>query len=313
MKNENLKVLVICGGISTEREVSLRSGQAVYNALLTGGFQAEILDINRENITEILRIKPDVVYIALHGKGGEDGQIQGLLEWMKIPYTGPGVTASAICIDKVLAKDILAAKGVVTPKYTVIDRYGKNKYDIQQLAAEFGFPIVVKAACQGSSIGVEIVNSIEALEKAIVEIKKYGDNILIEQYVEGREFSVPIIGNDELTVLPVIEILSENEFYDYESKYTSGMSHHIIPARISESLSMQIIKETKKAFVATGCQGISRIDVIVDKKNIPYVIEINTSPGMTEMSLVPDAAQYMGIEFPQLLEQIVKFALNKNI
>ncbi len=310
MRN-SIKVLVLCGGFSTEREVSLRSGKAVHAALLEAGFNAELLDINKDNVHKIADSRPDAVYIALHGKGGEDGQIQGMLEWMGIPYTGPGVTASAICIDKVLTKDILAAKGVVTPKYTVIEK-NTDEVDVDALVKEFGLPIVVKAACQGSSIGVEIVKDIDRLEGAIREIKAYNDDILIEQYVSGREFSVPIIGNRELTVLPVIEIISENEFYDYESKYTAGMSHHIIPARISDELSNAVAEEAKKAFVATGCCGISRVDVIVGDDGVPYVIEINTAPGMTEMSLVPDAAAHAGISYPQLVTRLIEYAIEDN-
>ncbi len=313
MNNSQRKVLVVCGGISTEREVSLKSGRAVYKALCEADFNTEILDITHENIGEIARIAPDVVYIALHGKGGEDGMIQGMLEWMDIPYTGPGIMASAICINKILTKDILAANGVITPKYTVLDRKGANRINANQLAVEFGFPLVVKAACQGSSIGVEIVNDISALEKAIHETQKYGDDILIEQYISGREFSVPIIGNNELTILPIVEIISKNEFYDYESKYTFGMSHHVIPAPISEDLERAIAKEAEKAFNATDCCGISRVDVIVGDDNVPYVIEINTAPGMTETSLVPDAAAHAGISFSELVTRIVNLAMETSI
>ncbi len=309
MNYSDIKVLVLCGGTSTEREVSLRSGAAVYTSLVEAGFDAEILDIRPENASEILRIKPDVAYIALHGKGGEDGSIQGMLEWLGIPYTGPGIASSAVCIDKVLAKDILSSSGVRTPKYTVIRQGDNSSFDSEKIISEFGLPVVVKAACQGSSIGVEIVNEAERLSAAVTEIKKYGNDILIEQFITGKELTVPIIGNSVTETLPVIEITSENEFYDYESKYTAGMSHHIIPARISDEAAEEVKREAEKAFLACGCRGISRVDVMLGEDNIPYVIEINTAPGMTETSLVPDAARHVGMSFPELSTRIVLLAL----
>ncbi len=176
---------------------------------------------------------------------------------------------------------------------------------------KFGLPVVIKASCQGSSIGVEIVNDINLVERAINEALSYGDSVLIEQFIKGIELTVPMIGNDELQVLPIIEITSECEFYDYKSKYTSGMSHHVIPARISESVEKQVKTEAERTYKAVGGHGISRIDFIVDENNVPYVIEINTAPGMTATSLVPDAGRYDGIQFPKLCERIVRYALQK--
>ncbi len=296
------------GGLSTEREVSLRSGTAVAEALKEKGYEVVTLDIQKETIGKIQEINPDVVFLALHGKYGEDGCIQGMLEWMGYPYTGPGVASSAICMDKILTKRILVNHNIPTPKFMEFKSFDKGMKDI--ILENFSLPVVLKAACQGSSIGVSIVGSEAQLEKEIEEILKYGDSLLVEEYVEGTELTVPIIGNENYRALPIIEITSENEFYDYESKYTQGMCQHIIPARIDDNTYKAVEKAALQAYDATGCKGFSRVDVIIDKAGNPYVIEINTIPGMTSMSLFPDSARYAGIEFPELLDEIVKLSLN---
>lgn len=312
-ENKDIKVLVLMGGISTEREVSLRSGASVAAALEKAGFNTEKLDITYDNTDEIAKIKPDVAFIALHGKGGEDGSIQGLLEWLKIPYTGPGVCAGGICMNKIITKKIVKSAGIKTPKF--LEFYAEDGFSYSAAATkikeEIGLPAVIKASCQGSSIGVEIVKEEARLQDCLKEIAKYGDGILAEEYIDGTEITVPVMGNAQLEILPVIEILSENEFYDYESKYTKGMSRHLIPARIDEKTRALTEKAAKDAYRAVGCRGYSRIDFIVDKSGVPYFIEINTSPGMTDLSLFPDSARYAGIDFPSLTEKIVKLALEK--
>lgn len=310
---EQKKVLVIMGGTSTEREVSLRSGEAVAKALAEAGYEAIPFDVRPDNVDKIKEINPDVAFLALHGKGGEDGTIQGLFEWMNLPYTGPGVASSAICMDKNLTKKVLMESGVTTPDFMEYEKTdGKSLETVKkEVLARLGLPVVVKSPSQGSSIGVVMVNKEEEFIPAIEECLKYGDKVLFEQFVDGIELTVPIIGNDELTVLPVIEIESENEFYDFESKYTQGMCRHIIPARIDEETKKSVEEMAKKAYRAALCRGISRIDFIVDKNGNPNVIEINTLPGMTEMSLFPDSARYAGITFPELTDKIVKLALEK--
>ena len=306
------KVLVLMGGISTEREVSLRSGVAVAEALAEKNYEVKALDITKDSIGKIQEINPDVVFIALHGKGGEDGCIQGMLEWMGYPYTGPGVAASAICMDKILTKKILVNKNIKTPEFMEFDSVEDSSEKIKEaILKKIKFPVVLKASCQGSSIGVSIVNSEEVLEKEIIETKRYGDSLLVEEFIKGTEVTVPIIGNNKLTALPVIEITSENEFYDYQSKYTQGMCQHIIPARIDEKTYKETEKIALDAYKALGCRGMSRVDIIIDEENIPYVIEVNTVPGMTSMSLFPDSARYAGMEFSELLDTIVKLALEK--
>ncbi len=304
--------MVICGGISTEREVSLKSGKAIFDALVRKGYtNAELFDLNRNNIKNILEKKPDVVFLGLHGKGGEDGSIQGLLELAGIPYTGPGVATSAVCMDKILTKRVLANAGLPTAKFEV---YRKGEcIDLEavsnSLIEKIGLPMVLKSPCQGSSIGVVLVKDEKSMIPAIEEVFKYGDHLLAEQFVDGPELTLPIMGNDELTVLPVIEITSEREFYDYTAKYTSGLCHHIIPATIDKTTEEEVIEIGKKAYKVLDCKVLSRIDFIVDKKNGPMIIEVNTLPGMTDMSLFPDAARYMGIAYDDLVEMLLKLGL----
>lgn len=308
---DNTKVLVLMGGTSTEREVSLRSGAAVAKGLAEAGYAVEALDIQPDNIGKIAEFKPDVVYLALHGKGGEDGCIQGLLEWMGIPYTGPGLAASAICMDKAITKKILLQSNIPTPKSVEYKKEDctDSKKVAEELMAELGLPMVIKAPCQGSSIGVVIVRDKAAITDAIAEVFKYDDTLLAEQFVAGTEVSVPVIGNKNPEVLPIIEITASNEFYDYQSKYTPGMSKHIIPARISKTAEERIKHYAAEAYKATGCRGISRVDFMIDENDNPYVIELNTIPGMTETSLVPDSAKHVGISFSQLVDKIVRLAL----
>ena len=310
--NKSIRILVICGGISTEREVSLRSGKAIYDALIRKGYNnAELFDLKRDNISEILEKKPDIAFLGLHGKGGEDGSIQGLLELAGIPYTGPGVATSAVCMDKILTKRVLANAGLPTAKFEVYRKEECTDLNsvIDNLVDKIGLPMVLKSPCQGSSIGVVLVKSKEAMADAIAEVFKYGDHLLAEQFVDGPELTLPIMGNDELTVLPVIEITSEREFYDYTAKYTNGLCHHIIPANIDKTTEEQVIEYGKQAYKVLDCKCLSRIDFIVDKKNGPMIIEVNTLPGMTDMSLFPDAARYMGIGYDELVEKFLDYGL----
>lgn len=310
--DKNIYVLVVCGGISTEREVSLRSGKAIYEALIRKGYDhVELFDLKRDNIAEILTKKPDIVFLGLHGKGGEDGSIQGLLELAGIPYTGPGIATSAVCMDKILTKRVLENAGLPTARFEV---YRKEECInimavIDSLVQDIGLPMVLKSPCQGSSIGVVIVKNKESMADAIAEVFKYGDHLLAEQFVDGPELTLPIMGNEELITLPVIEITSEREFYDYTAKYTSGLCHHIIPANIDKTTEMQVIEFGKQAYKVLDCKGLSRIDFIVDKKEGPIIIEVNTLPGMTDMSLFPDAARYMGISYDDLVERFLEYGM----
>lgn len=311
--NHDLNILVVCGGISTEREVSLRSGKAIFEALIRKGYKnTELFDLRRDNIAAVLEKKPDIVFLGLHGKGGEDGCIQGLLELAGIPYTGPGVATSAVCMDKILTKRVLANAGLPTAKFVVYRKEECSNINsvIDNLIEKIGLPMVLKSPCQGSSIGVVLVKSKDTMKEAIEEVFKYGDHLLAEQFVAGPELTLPIMGNDDLTVLPVIEITSEREFYDYTAKYTNGLCHHIIPANIDKITENEVIEIGKRAYKILCCKGLSRIDFIVDKKDGPMIIEVNTLPGMTDMSLFPDAARYMGICYDDLVEMFLNYGLS---
>lgn len=311
------RIMVVMGGSSTEREVSLRSGAAVSRALKEKDYHVEDFDLTAENAIEMLKKKPDVVFLALHGKGGEDGTIQGMLQLNGIPFTGAGVTCSGICINKIMTKHILCANGIKTPPYLSCNkRLEKDRMRTisKEVLKELGVPVVVKAACQGSSVGVEIVKSAEDILCSIDRVSCYDDEILFEQYIPGVELTVPVFeDNDEIVALPVIEIVSDNSFYDYESKYSSTLSHHIIPARVSASILQEVTDSAKKAYLALNCKGLVRIDFLVDKLENAYVIEVNTIPGMTETSLAPDSARAAGISFEDLCEKLLLSAMKDNI
>ena len=314
MNQKNLRIVVICGGISSEREVSLRSGTAVYSALRDLGYQNALLfDLTRNSLGELLTLPIDLAFLALHGKGGEDGCIQGLLELLEIPYTGSSVEASAICMNKIRTKEILSQASLPTPKFMTYRKEDIKDWNqvAQELLDTIGLPMVLKSPCEGSSVGVLIVKEKESLIDAIQEIFQYGELLLAEQFMAGTELTLPILGNDVLATLPIIEITSENEFYDYEAKYTQGMCRHIIPARISAPLQEKISQIGKAAYRALGCSGLSRIDFMLNDQGEPMILEVNTLPGMTEMSLFPDAARSVGMSFGELIEEIIRLALER--
>ena len=310
--NYCLNVVVVCGGFSTEREVSLRSGKAIYNGLKNFGYvNVSLFDLKKNNIGELLEKKPDVVFLALHGKGGEDGCIQGILELAQIPYTGPGVAASAICMNKIITKQVLVSYGLPTAKFVMKNESDCKNIDevSRELISKLGLPMVLKSPCQGSSIGVVVVKNSNDMERAIKEVFSYGNQLLAEEFLCGTEITLPIFGNDELTVLPDVEITSKREFYDYKAKYTSGLCSHIIPARISLEDRTKVIEIGKKAYKALGCCGLSRIDFFVDKVRGPMIVEVNTLPGMTETSLFPDSARAAKIPFEKLVSIILQLGL----
>ncbi|MDD4802235.1 MAG: D-alanine--D-alanine ligase [Syntrophomonas sp.] len=306
------RVLVLMGGYSQEREVSLRSGAAVLKALENLGYEAAGLDLKESSIHAITDYNPDLVFIALHGKDGEDGTVQGLLEVMGIPYTGSGIAASAIGIDKILTKKILTYEGIPTADFTIIRNNNITSWEseVQSLLKNIGLPMVIKAPTQGSSIGTFIVREESAILPALKAAFEYDSEILTEKFIDGTEVTSTVIGNEVTEVLPLIEITSVNEFYDFDSKYTPGKCSHIIPARVAEELQKKIGELSERVYKAIGCRGYARIDFIIDHDGNPYVLEINTIPGMTEMSLVPDAARAVGISFDKLVEKILKLGLD---
>ena len=305
------KIVVVMGGPSTEAEVSRRSGTAILEALKAKGYNAEGLELNPATFANDIKASgAEFVFNALHGKFGEDGIIQGTLEMMGIPYTGSGVMAAAVTMDKVATKRFFMAEGIPTPKAHTYFRYEFKKRDLTgEILQEFSVPVVVKASSQGSSIGVVIVEKAEELEAALSEAFKYDREVLVEEFIKGRELTVAVWGNEEKQeALPIIEITTVTGRYDYVTKYKVGASTHIIPAPLPEEVTKKVKEIAIRAFAVCGCSGMARVDFMLGEDNQPYVIEVNTIPGMTETSLVPDAGSAAGIEFPELCARILAMA-----
>ncbi len=295
MNKENLKVALLYGGSSSEREISIKTGKAIESALKKLGYKYQVFDpIEKEKfISDISNYKPDVAFIALHGKGGEDGQIQAILEFLNIRYTGSNSKTSAVCMDKRLTKDILRNYSIPVPK----------NFSLENIK----FPVVLKPSEEGSSIGVHIVFNKNQLNDALEDLKNYS-NILIEEYIKGRELTVSILNGQ---VLPIIEIKVKEGFYDYKNKYFSNQTEYICPANLPFVVEEKIKVYAKKAYEILECKGAVRIDFILSEDNIPYLLEINTIPGMTEHSLLPKSAKAAGYTFEDLVEEILLGALNE--
>jgi len=305
------KVGILMGGPSTEREISLKSGNAVYESLTQAGFEVAAIDIKtdgkQENIHLIKSYEIDVAFIALHGRFGEDGQIQEILDIMGIPYTGSGARASRLAMDKIASRKIFEASGLVVPRYKAEDNLS---YNANWMARhnDFALPLVVKPATHGSSIGLSIVEKEEYLGKSVDFAFSFDERIIIEEYVMGREVTVGIL--DE-KALPVIEIIPKKRFFDYEAKYQAGLTEYVVPAGLEDDSAKKIQEAALSAHKLLGCYGCSRVDLILSKENIPFVLEVNTIPGLTLTSLLPKAAKAVGINFPQLCIKLIKLAYDK--
>jgi len=308
-----VKVAVIYGGKSREREVSLRSGKGIANALRKKGFDVKEIDyISKDIIHELEDI--DIAYLALHGKYGEDGRIQGLLDVLEIPYVGSGVLASALAMDKAKSKRVFDYAGIRVAKDVLISNVDRVTIDTQEIIDNIGFPAVVKPNQEGSTIGLFIVNSKAELINAIDEALKFDSHVLVEEFIDGTEVTVAVFESEtEIKALPIIEIVpKKNKYYDYESKYAPGGSDHIIPARIDENTKNLIMKWAVEAHQQLGCETLSRVDFIIPKdKSLPIILEVNTLPGMTETSLYPDAAKSIGLSYDDMVYQFVTITLNK--
>lgn len=300
MKHKRIGVLM--GGLSAEREVSLKSGMAVHQALLKRGYDSAAIDV-RHNLAAVLsEERIEVAFIALHGRYGEDGCVQGLLELLQIPYTGSGVLASALAMHKLYSKQIFAAAGLTITPYVPLKR--GESLSVERLP--FGLPVVVKPVQEGSSVGVSIVKQLSELPAALDNAFQYDDQVLVERYVKGQEVQVGIL-NDQ--AIGAIEIVPKREFYDYEAKYTDGLAEHIFPARLSPELYTHVQAQGLKAHQALGCSGYSRVDFLVTEAGECYVLEVNTLPGMTALSLLPEIAHKgAGLDFETLVERIVATA-----
>lgn len=306
-KKNSLKIGVISGGISSEREISLITGKNIYQSLLKSGYDAVFIDLKDDFYSKLREI--DLAFLAVHGRYGEDGTVQGLLELMKIPYTGSGVLASAIAINKIISKKILIYENIPTPEYIELDYIGSEGLNkmVYVIEKKFDYPIVVKPNSEGSTIGVNIVQKKDQLKNAVEEAIKYDYKILVEEYIRGRELTVSIIGREPVA-LPIIEIKPKSGFYDYKSKYTKNMTQYIVPAELNKKIADRISEMALRCHKALGCSGISRVDFMLDGNGNAYVFELNTMPGMTATSLVPKAAKVAGIDFALLVEIILDSA-----
>jgi len=296
------------GGKSGEREVSLRSGSGVVEALKRQGLEVVPIDAENEDLAEQLK-GIDLVFIALHGTYGEDGIIQGFLESLGLPYTGSGVLASALAMNKVMSKRVFVTTNVPTPEFY----YEPEECILRQCeTAEslLGLPIVVKPTSEGSSLGVSIVKSSDELKKVANETQKEFKDIFFEKYIKGAEVTVGLLGTGKnLRALPVLELVPKKEFYDYEAKYTKGLTEFIIPARLSAELTAKVQDIALKAHKVLGCRGMSRVDMQIDKGGNPYVTDVNTIPGLTELSDLPAQAKAVGMSYDELVLEILDSAI----
>lgn len=305
------RIGVLMGGYSSEREISLKSGMAVVEALKSEGCQVVPIDITETDEKEIAsliaRSGIDTAFIALHGRLGEDGRIQAILENLNIPYPGSGVESSRLAINKTLAQSIFKNNGIPVPPYVIAGRDDNLKEEF--LIKELGNPPwVVKPACEGSSIGISLVETIKDFKKALQIAGEYGGKILIERFIKGRELTAGIL---EERALPIVEIRSSRTFFDFTAKYKQGLTEYIVPAVLPRKLGRELQAQALKAHQALGCRDISRVDMILASDGTGYVLEINTIPGFTSTSLLPKAAKAAGLEFNQLCHILVELAYGK--
>ena len=306
------RIAVLMGGRSLERSISLKSGKRIARALTERGYDVLELDVDETLVPTLMSEKPDLVYIALHGKGGEDGTIQELLEILDIPYTGPGPLPSIIGFNKVLSKELFIANGIPTPRYFTISSATLEEMGASNLLPtaweKLGSPLVVKPAAQGSALGVKIVRELDDLGGALIEALSYDGRVLLEEHVAGTEIAVSVIGDSEPEALPAVEVVPESGFFDFDARYTPGKTEYFIPARLDNSVAAEASRLALEAHKLLRCKDLSRVDMIV-RDGQPLVLELNISPGMTETSLLPLAAEAAGMHFADLVERLVRLAL----
>ncbi|UZE95558.1 D-alanine--D-alanine ligase [Alkalimarinus alittae] len=297
------KVAVLLGGNSAERDVSLKSGGAVLEALLSAGVDAQAIDIKGSPLDCLKRVEFDRAFIALHGRGGEDGTIQGLLECLDIPYTGSGVMASALAMDKLRTKYLWQGVGLPTPPFVSLDCGEVDDHYFESIVARLGLPLSVKPAREGSSIGIKKARTLEELIEAYSEAIEFDAQVLIEKWIEGPEFTVAVLDGK---ALPVVGLSTNHIFYDYDAKYLADDTHYYLPSGLSEEKEQEIAKLSELACESVGCKGWARVDVMQDSHGEFWLLEVNTSPGMTDHSLVPMAAKHAGITFEELVVRILE-------
>ena len=298
------KIAVLAGGPSCEREISLISGKAVLEALVSLGIETCLIDPVGNFLEELKRENISFVFLALHGTFGEDGTIQRILDEARIKYTGSGRRASELSFDKSLTQAFFQKKGIPVPAYCSF-----KEDSVPALEKIFSFPFIVKPAKSGSSVGISLVDSKEGISRACAEAFQFSDIVLAEQYIEGRELTVGILGEE---ALPVVEVIPKRKFYDYEAKYEDAGTRYEVPARLPHETEHELKKIALEAYHALGCEVMGRVDILLDKENRPYVLEINTIPGLTGKSLLPKAACAAGIEFAGLCVKILELSESKH-
>lgn len=298
------RIAVLMGGQSAEHEISIRSGRAVWTALIRKGYDAIPLEVDASVVARLREVRGQVAFIALHGPGGEDGTIQGLLEVLRIPYTGSGVQACAVAMDKAMTKVLLEQSGIPVPRGFVREQRDRRK----PLPGGFKLPLVVKPVSQGSTLGITVVRKARDLQKGLEAAFAYGPEALIEEYIDGRELTVGIL-NDKL--LPVVEIIPRSGFYDFAAKYTPGASVYKAPAPLPSRTAKLLQALALQAHRRLGCKGATRVDFRLDRKGRPFFLELNTVPGMTETSLLPMAAKAARLSYEDMVEAILESAIER--
>ena len=308
------KLGVLLGGSSGERSVSLLSGQRVSTSLRRQDYEVIDIDLVKDDwLTQLISEEVDAVFLALHGKGYEDGTIQAILSHFGLPYTGSGILASALGMNKIMSKQIFSTMQIPTPDYLKIHLEEDLKVQTQNAIEQLGLPLVVKPASEGSSLGVSIIHEPDEIYHAIEKNRIFKDN-LFEKYVQGQEITVGLIGvGDDLQALPILELIPKREFYDYQAKYTAGLTEFVIPARLSDEVSQVAQSIALRAHQALGCHGYSRVDMIVDRLGQPFVTEVNTLPGLTELSDLPAQAAAAGISYDRLISKILDSAILRDL
>jgi len=296
------RVAVLCGGMSAERDVSLRSGDAIFTALLRGGIDAIKIDVRKNIVEQIIDENVDCAFIALHGVGGEDGKVQALLSLLGIPYTGSDHASSAIAMNKLKAKQIWQSVGIATPEYLVLD----ERSDWECIITQLGNSIFVKPVLEGSSLGMSHVHTANDLKNAFYSAAEHNCQVIAEQAINGREFTVTILNG---LALPPIELKTDHDFYDYDAKYVDTSTQYICPTSLTDIQLEQLKRISLHAFDEVGCSGWGRADFMQDEKGNFYLLELNTVPGMTDHSLVPMAAKAVGLTFDELALEILSQAV----
>ncbi len=309
----NVRIGVLMGGRSSERDISLKTGRAVYQALIRRGYDAVAIDITDRLPRDLEDQKVAIAFLSLHGPGGEDGAVQGFLETMGIPYTGSGIRASAVGMHKAATKMLLAAHGIPLPTGTVVRECDRPSLAKVLRQTKLRLPIVVKPVSQGSTIGVTIIRHSRQWKEALTLAHRYDPEAMVESYIPGHEATVSILGTaaEGPKVLPAIEIVASDGFYDFASKYQKGRTRYLCPAPLPPKVVHHISELARRTYEVLGCEGAARVDFRITPRGRPYVLEINTVPGMTETSLLPMAAAHVGIAYDDLVEQILQSALDR--